>query len=84
MNFRRPAVKVVNISQFQSLMANMKFGYVQLDSALLHKISQWYGVRFQSYNLKINYKFKIVQVTELSRWDTSSTLLNTRVEYYLY
>ena len=65
-------------------MANMKFGYVQLDSALLHKISQCYGVRFQSYNLKINYKFKIVQVTELSRWDTSSTLLNTRVEYYLY
>lgn len=43
-------------------MANMKFGYVQLDSALLHKISQWYGVRFQSYNLKINYKFKIVQL----------------------
>ena len=62
MNFRRPAVKVVKYSQFQSLMANMKFGYVQLDSALLHKISQWYGVRFQSYNLKINYKFKIVQL----------------------
>ena len=46
-------------------MANMKFGYVQLDSALLHKISQWYGVRFQSYNLNKNDKFKIVQLNSI-------------------